>query len=50
MHTKLKSENLNRRYHRGELGEDANMDFQELECDGVDWIHLIQNRVKWRSL
>jgi hypothetical protein len=23
------------------------MDFKEVGCESVDWIHVVQNRVKW---
>jgi hypothetical protein len=26
------------------------MDHKEIECEGVDWIHLAQNRDRWRAL
>jgi hypothetical protein len=26
------------------------MGLRELECEDVDWIHLAQNRDKWRAL
>jgi len=26
------------------------MDLQELECEGVDWIELAEDRDRWRAL
>jgi hypothetical protein len=26
------------------------MDLKEIGCDGVDWIHLVHDRVHWRDL
>jgi hypothetical protein len=26
------------------------MDLGEIECDGVDWIHLCQDRNQWRAV
>jgi hypothetical protein len=26
------------------------MDLREIELDGVDWIHLTQDRDRWRAL
>jgi hypothetical protein len=26
------------------------MHFREIELDGMDWIHLVQDRAKWRAL
>jgi hypothetical protein len=48
MHTKFQSENLKRRdctaipRHRGDL--------KEVECEGVNWIHLTQDRDQWYVL
>jgi hypothetical protein len=30
--------------------EDNKMNLQEVECGGVDWIELAQNRDRWRAL
>jgi hypothetical protein len=39
---------LGRPRHRWE--DNITMDLQEVECEGVDWIELAQNRVRWRAL
>jgi len=26
------------------------MDTKETVCDGLDWIHLTQDRIQWRTL
>jgi hypothetical protein len=26
------------------------MDLREIECGGMDWIHLAQDREQWRAL
>jgi hypothetical protein len=26
------------------------MDLREMKCDGIDWIHLAQDRNQWRAL
>jgi hypothetical protein len=26
------------------------MDLREIECDGMDWIYLAQDRDQWRAL
>ena len=38
----------------GRLGyrweDNIKMDLQEVECEGMDWIELAQDREKWRAL
>jgi len=34
--------------HRWE--DNVKLDLQEMECDGMDWIELAQDRDKWRAL
>jgi hypothetical protein len=29
---------------------DNRMEFKDLVCESVDWIHLIQDRVQWQVL
>jgi hypothetical protein len=31
-------------------GEDIRMDLREIGWEGVDWIHLAEDRDRWRSL
>jgi hypothetical protein len=30
--------------------DNINMDFQEVGCEGMDWIRLAQNRDRWQAL
>jgi hypothetical protein len=30
--------------------DNIKMDLMEIELEGVDWIHLSQNRDRWRAL
>jgi hypothetical protein len=41
-----------RRLGRPRLGWEDNirMDLEELECGGMDWIGLVQDRDRWRAL
>jgi hypothetical protein len=32
------------------LEDGIKMDLREIGCGGVEWIHLAQNRVRWRSV
>jgi hypothetical protein len=36
--------------HRRKWAGNIKMDHQELECGGLDWIELAQDRYKWRTL
>jgi hypothetical protein len=50
MNTKFLSENLKGRNHLEELGIDGKiirMDHREIEWEGVDWMHLAQDRNQW---
>jgi len=37
---------LERRSGRWEY---ISMDLMEIECEGMDWLHLAQDRVQWRA-
>jgi hypothetical protein len=37
------------RFRRG-WGDNNKMDLQEIECVGMDWIELAQDRDRWRAL
>jgi len=39
---------LGRSRHR--WGDNTKMDLQEVECGGMDWINLAQDRDRWRAL
>ena len=36
--------------HRRRWKDDIKMDLQEVECEGMDWIELAQDRDKWQAL
>jgi len=54
MHTKFWSENLNRRDHLEALGVgwemNIRMDLWDAGWEGVDWIHIDQDRDNWWAL
>ena len=39
---------LGRPRHRWE--DNINIDIQEVGCEGMDWIQLVQDRDRWRAL
>ena len=39
---------LGRTRHRWE--DNITMDLQKVECGGMDWIDLVQDRDRWRAL
>jgi hypothetical protein len=49
MYTKFLSVNLKVRDH-SEWEDNIKMDLWEIRWEGVDWIHLAQDRVQWRVL
>ena len=36
--------------HRRGWEDNIKMDLQEVECGGMDWIELAQDRDRWRAL
>jgi hypothetical protein len=30
--------------------DNIRMDLREIECEGVDWMHLVQDRDQWQAL
>jgi hypothetical protein len=32
------------------MKDNIRMDFREIQCEGVDWLHLAQDREQWRTL
>jgi hypothetical protein len=32
------------------MEDTTKMDFQEVGCEGMNWIHLAQGRDRWRAL
>jgi hypothetical protein len=53
MHSKCWSENLKRGDHLEDTGVDGKKmltSIKETGLDGVDWIHLAQDRDQWRVL
>jgi len=49
MRTKLSSENLKGRLRR-KCEENVRLDLKETMLEGVDWMHLAQDRDQWRAL
>jgi hypothetical protein len=48
MHIKLWSENLKRPLGRPQdRWEDIRLNFMDIRCEGVDWIHLAQDWYLW---
>ena len=35
---------------RRRLGDNIKMDLQEVNCGGMDWIELVSDRDRWRTL
>jgi hypothetical protein len=44
----LKGRELGRPRHRGE--DNIIMGVRKIEWEGVDWIHLVQDRDQWRAV
>jgi hypothetical protein len=36
--------------YRSRWEDNINMDSKDIECEGVDWIYLAQDRDRWRAL
>jgi hypothetical protein len=32
------------------MDDNIKLDLKETECEGVEWIHLAQDRVQWRAV
>jgi hypothetical protein len=43
-------ESLGERDHLKDPGVDIKMDHQEVECEGIDWIDVAQDKDRWRQL
>jgi len=54
VHRKFWSENLKGRDHAEDVGvdgeDDIRMDFREIGWEGVNWMHLAQDRNQWQAL
>jgi hypothetical protein len=50
MHTEFWSEILRGREHSEDLGIDGKMDLNKTGWEGMDWIHLYQDKDQWWSL
>jgi hypothetical protein len=49
MLSKFSSDNMKGKERSEDLREDnIKMDLREAVCEGVDWIHLVQDRDQWR--
>jgi hypothetical protein len=53
MRANFLSENLKGRHHlehRFRLEDNINIDRNEIDFEGVDWIHLAEDRVQWLTI
>jgi hypothetical protein len=50
MHAVFCFENMKGKDHSEDLGVDGKMDLWETGWEGVGWMHLAHDRVRWRLL
>jgi hypothetical protein len=50
MYTKLRSKNLKRPLERSRRRWNDIMDLRKMEWEGMDWMHLAQDRGQWKAV